>query len=89
MVTNMISMGEGGSINPARVVLVASLRSAPIKRLVKETEPGRLINLTYGYPQRSVIVFENGFVAITKYEADELAKAIWRGKEVEDHGLPF
>lgn len=87
---NMISMGRGGSINPQHVVMVASLKSAPVKRFINELDSGRLINMTYGYPQKSIIIFENGMVAITRYDAGELAIAIRIGKEVHhDYDVPF
>jgi regulator of extracellular matrix RemA (YlzA/DUF370 family) len=87
---NMISMGRAGSVNPERVVMVASLDSAPVKRFIKELDPMQILNLTYGYPQKSIIVFENGMVAITRYKAGELAIAIRLGKEVHhDYDVPF
>lgn len=86
---NLIAMGEGGSINPERVVMVASMFSAPIKRLIKQTPPDKVLNLTYGYPQRSVVVFDNGMLAITRYHVEDLSFAIQAGKEVESHDLPF
>ena len=85
----LISMGEGGSINPARVVMVASMASAPIKRFVHQTAPDKLVNLTYGYPQRSVIIFDNGMVAITRYPAEQVTLVIGSGKEVDNDELPF
>lgn len=85
----MISMGDGGSINCDRVILVASMSSAPIKRFVKDTEPGKLVNLTYGFPQRSIIVFDNGTVAITSCPVNKLDFAIRTKTEVEADGLPF
>jgi regulator of extracellular matrix RemA (YlzA/DUF370 family) len=73
---SMIAIGEGGSINPAEVVLVASMTSAPVKRLVRQTDPQKIVNLTYGYPRRSLIVFANGFIAITHLPVDALTAAV-------------
>lgn len=87
---NMITLGEGGSINPERVILVASMASAPVKRFVKHTDPANLVNLTYGYPRRSVVVFDTGVVAITSYEPERLALAVRYGKEIDpDEKIPF
>ncbi len=87
---NIIMMGEGGSINPERVLMIASLKSAPIKRLLKYVESSKIINMTYGYPQRSLMIFDNGMVVITRFEVEELSMAIRSGKEVEyDESLPF
>ena len=77
----MISVGEGGSINPADVVLIASMASTPIKRLVRHTDPQKIVNLTYGYPRRSLIVFANGFIAITHLPVDTLTRMICSGRE--------
>ncbi|MEL6525595.1 MAG: DUF370 domain-containing protein [Chloroflexota bacterium] len=85
----MISMGEGGSINADRVIAVASMASAPVKRFVDNTPPDKLLNLTYGYPRRSIVVFDNGFVAITRYPVEELDFAIRTKTEVNHDGLPF
>lgn len=85
----MISMGEGGSINPDRVIMVASLASQPVKQFLKNTPPDKLLNLTYGYPRRSIVVFDNGFVAITRYPVEQLDFAIRTKTEVEYDGLPF
>lgn len=89
MATNVILMGEGGGINPARVILVASMKSAPVKRFVKHTDPGKVINMTYGYPQRSIVVMDTGTVIITCYDVYELTHAIRQGKEVDRDAIPF
>lgn len=86
----MISMGKGGSINSDRVVMVASMLSAPVKRFVKNLEPGKVVNLTYGYPQRSVLIFDNGMVAITRYDVKDLDFAVRTKTEVDsDDDIPF
>jgi regulator of extracellular matrix RemA (YlzA/DUF370 family) len=84
MIPNLMSMGESGCINPQRVLMVVSLKSAPIKRLLKETPPYNVINMTYGYPQRSLIVFDNGMLAITRHEVETLSAAIRRGDLLDD-----
>jgi len=83
----MMLMGEGGSITPERVIMVASLQSEPVKRFLKYTDAKMVVNMTYGYPQRSVIVFDNGMVAVTRYTVEQLTTAINRGEEVyhDDH----
>jgi regulator of extracellular matrix RemA (YlzA/DUF370 family) len=87
---NMIQIGRGGSINPERVLVVASATSAPIKRLLKKVNPGHVLNLTYGYPRRSVLVFDNGFLAITSHTVDDMTLAVRFGREVPgDDELPF
>ncbi len=86
----IIMIGEGGSINPERVLMIASMKSAPVKRLLKYADPDKVINMTYGYPQRSLIIFDTGFMAITHHEIYTLSQAVRRGKEVDyDDTLPF
>lgn len=87
---NMILMGDGGSLNPERVVMVASLKSAPIKRLLRKQDAARIVDLTYGYPQRSLVIFDNGMMAITRYDVPELSFALRIGKEIKDgEDIPF
>lgn len=86
----LIMIGKGGSINPERVLMIASLKSAPVKRLLKHADPDKVINMTYGYPQRSLIIFDTGFMAVTHHETYALSRAVRQGREVDyDEALPF
>jgi regulator of extracellular matrix RemA (YlzA/DUF370 family) len=84
---NMLILGRGGSLNPERIVAIASLESAPIKRLLQATGDDRLLNLTYGYPRRSVVIFDNGMMVITHRTVAELTKAVHFGEGL-DHDSP-
>lgn len=74
--TNMLLFGQGGAINPARVVLVASAKSTPIKRLLQVTAPDRIFDLTYGYPRGAVILFDNGCLALVSRTPGEVVGAL-------------
>lgn len=80
--TKMILLGAGGSINPDQVLMIASLRSAPIKRLLKLAPPEKVINLTYGYPRRSLVIFENGMLVISRVDVDELTEAFINTEDI-------
>lgn len=86
---DMLILGRGGSINRERVVLIAPMSSAPIQKLLRDTDPSRVINMTYGYPRRSVVVFDNSMIAITSRTVEELTKAIHMRKELEDDSAPW
>lgn len=79
----MIILGRGGAIDADRVVAVAPFKSKPIKRLLNAVGPARVINLTYGYPRQSVVVLDNGYLAVTSRTMDELVHAFHSGKREE------
>ena len=72
----MIFLGRGGIINAERVVMVAAARSEPVKRLLASTPEERILNLTYGYPRESVILFENGYLAVISQTVEALAEVL-------------
>jgi regulator of extracellular matrix RemA (YlzA/DUF370 family) len=82
--SKILILGRGGSIHTERVVAVAHAKSAPILRLVKATHPSRVLNLTYGYPRRAVIILDGGYVVLSSRTPDELAKALGWGEELSD-----
>ena len=85
---NMLILGRGGSINAERVIALAHAKSAPIVRLVQATDPCHVLNMTYGYPRRSVIILDNGFIVISSRTPDELARAVGMGEALEDNDAP-
>lgn len=86
---DMLILGRGGSINRERVVLIASLSSAPIQKLLRDIDPDRVVNMTYGYPRRSIIVFDNGMIAIASRTIEELTRAVHMREELEDDTAPW
>jgi regulator of extracellular matrix RemA (YlzA/DUF370 family) len=71
-----LTMGRGGIIDTRRIILVASARSTPIKRLLQTTRPEQVINLTYGYPRESVVVMEGGFLIISSLTVDQFSSIL-------------
>jgi regulator of extracellular matrix RemA (YlzA/DUF370 family) len=70
--THYIKLGRGGWLAASRIVAVARARSAPVRRLLEAAGPGRVINLTYGYPRESVVLLDNGCLAVTSLTPEEL-----------------
>lgn len=73
---HMVSLGEGGAIDAAYIVLVTPFKSKPIRRLLAQTDPARVLNMTYGYPRESVLLLDNGFIVIASQKAVDLAAAL-------------
>jgi extracellular matrix regulatory protein A len=69
-----VMMGMGGAVDAEKVVAVVSAQSTPVKRLLKTTPKERVFNMTYGYPRRSVMLFDNGYLAVVSMPVDELAE---------------
>jgi len=78
----MIRVGEGGAIAEKNIVAVVRANSSPVKRLLESAGPGRVINLTYGYPRKSVVLFDNGFLAIVSLTVEEILSSYYSGEEV-------
>jgi regulator of extracellular matrix RemA (YlzA/DUF370 family) len=70
--TAFIPLGQGGWVARGRVLAIAHAQSAPIKRLMQALEPDRVLNLTYGYPRESVLLLDNGFLALVSVPMPEL-----------------
>ncbi len=79
---NMLILGRGGAINAERVLAVVHAKSAPVLRLVQATDPSHILNMTYGYPRRSVIVLDNGLVVLSSRTPTELTRALGLREEL-------
>lgn len=84
---DMLLVGQGGAINTAHVIAVASIKSAPVQRLVKAAPPGRVLDLTYGYPRQAIILFADGWIIISSRTPAELTRALHVGEG--DHAPPW
>lgn len=78
MMPRMLFLGRGGSVNINRIVAIAPFKSKPVKRLLDAAGPGKVLNLTYGYPRQSVILLDNGFIVITSQLVEELVDTLQR-----------
>ncbi len=84
---DMLLVGHGGAIATHHVIAVASLKSAPVQRLLKAAPPSRVLDLTYGYPRQAIILFADGWIVVSNRTADELAKALHQAEG--DHAEPW
>lgn len=58
-------VGEGGMVQPERVVAVGRWRSAPIRRAARQaSNAGMLIDLTFGKACHWVLFLDSGHVAL-------------------------
>ncbi len=71
-----LDLGRGGLITLDRIVAVARANSAPVKRLLEAAGPARVLNLTYGEPRQSVIVLDNGYLAVVTPTPETLMEMI-------------
>lgn len=49
-----------------------NVKSAPVRRLLEAAGPGRVLNMTYGYPRQSVVLLDNGYLAVVSLTVEEL-----------------
>lgn len=80
----MLILGRGGAINANRIVAIAHAKSAPVDRMLKAVGPEKVMNLTYGYPRRSAIMLDNGFVVLSSIRLHTLVHALENYKELND-----
>ncbi len=87
----LIILGRGGVLDANRVVAIAPFRSKPVKRLLEAAGPEKVLNLTYGYPRVSIVVLDNGFLAITSRTVGELTRAFDHdsGELTDDNQPPW
>lgn len=80
-----IPLGRGGILASERILAVASVRSAPVKRLLAHIAPERIVNLSYGYPRETVVLMEGGMFIITSLTVEQLTDILTsENKEVNN-----
>ena len=79
-----LDLGKGGVLALGRVIAVAQVNSAPIKRLVDAIGSDRVIDLTFGRPRRAVVILDSGHVALVNLAPQMLLERL---REVEDDRL--
>jgi len=72
----MLLFGRGGAVTVESVLAVANAKSAPIKRLLASANPQDLLDLTYGYPRKAVLILSNGMLAVVSRTPEEIARVI-------------
>ncbi|MBN1814842.1 MAG: DUF370 domain-containing protein [Anaerolineae bacterium] len=62
--THWIDLGKGGALVIERIVAIARVDSAPIRRLLEAVGRSRVVDLTFGRPRRAVAVLDSGHIVI-------------------------
>ena len=80
----LVNIGYGNMVTAARVVAVVSADSAPARRMVQDArEEKRLIDGTAGHKGSSVLVLDNGFVALSPLQAETVSARLQNEYEGE------
>lgn len=80
----LVNIGFGNMVASARVMAVVSADSAPARRTVQDArEEKRLIDGTAGHKAGSVLVLENGMIALSALQAETVAARLQNESEGE------
>ncbi len=77
-----IAIGNIGVVQIERVVAVAPVESAPMKRLLAALPLEKIVVLTGGRRRRSVLVLDSGHVVVTALSVAEVEAALRKACEV-------
>lgn len=85
----LINAGYGNCVNSDKVISVASIDAAPIKRLVQNAKDmGKAIDMTQGRKTKSVIIMEDGYVGLSALVVETFVSRFndssYKGKDEED-----
>ena len=81
----LINIGFGNMIAADRVIAIVSPESAPIKRIIRESEDkGLLVNATYGRRTRAVIVTDSGHTILSALQPETVAHRLDETEELTD-----
>ncbi len=70
----LINIGFGNLVCAQRIVAIVSPDSAPIKRMVRDSDDkGMLINATYGRRTRAVIISDSGHIILSSLQPETVA----------------
>lgn len=73
----LVNIGFGNMISALRVISIVSPESAPIKRVIRESEDRKmLINATYGRRTRAVIIMDSGHVVLSALQPETVANRL-------------
>lgn len=85
----LINAGYGNCVNSDKVISVASIDAAPIKRLVQNAKDmGKAIDMTQGRKTKSVIIMEDGYIGLSALVVETFVSRFndssYKGKDEED-----
>ena len=73
----LINIGFGNMVSANRLVAIVSPESAPIKRIIADaSEPGSLIDATYGRRTRAVIITDSDHVILSAVQPETVANRL-------------
>ena len=81
----LINIGFGNMVAAGRIVAIVSPESAPIKRVMRDSEDkGMLINATYGRRTRAVLVTDSGHVILSALQPETVAHRLDETEELAE-----
>ena len=81
----LINVGFGNMVASGRIVAIVSPDSAPIKRVIRESEDkGMLVNATYGRRTRAVLITDSGHVVLSALQPETVAHRLDETEELSE-----
>lgn len=81
----LINVGFGNMVASGRIVAIVSPDSAPIKRIIRESEDkGMLVNATYGRRTRAVLITDSGHVVLSALQPETVAHRLDETEELAE-----
>ncbi len=81
----LINVGFGNMVAAGRIVAIVSPDSAPIKRIIRESEDkGMLVNATYGRRTRAVLITDSGHVVLSALQPETVAHRLDETEELSE-----
>ena len=81
----LINVGFGNMVASGRIVAIVSPDSAPIKRIIRESEDkGMLVNATYGRRTRAVLITDSGHVVLSALHPETVAHRLDETEELSE-----
>lgn len=77
-------VGRGGALAVDRVVALARIDSAPIRRLVEAVGRERIVDLTFGRPKRAVAILDSGHIVLLSFAPQMLLERFKGEKSGEE-----
>lgn len=77
---SIISVGLENYVLPQRVIAVVSVKSAPVKRMIKGAEEkNMLVDATCGKPTRSAVIMDSNHIVLSSLAPKKIALRIEGG----------
>ena len=81
----LVNIGFGNMVAADRIIAIVSPESAPIKRIVRESEDkGMLVNATYGRRTRAVLVTDSGHTILSALQPETVAHRLDETEDLTD-----